>query len=367
MSKTEKVLGDLGLKIFKGFVLEKDITPSHEEINNVKSILIVVRHQLGDMLCSVPMLRAVREHFRDAEITLVTKRSTLFSEIFENNNSPVNNVLFYENGFEKFIDLLKVLRDKKPDLAIVPSSVIFSATNHLMAYYSNAKYRVGVKSKDFEINKIGYTLNIKNDFLWDSKKIHQVERNLDVIRQIGIDPKGKIITLNITAEQNNYAEEFYRVNFPEPGKKVIGIHPGAAKELNVWPEENFAELMKMLFDRTGSYFYISEGPADKKIVQNLEIILKQKFPDLVYAKYCGEIMNNAAIISKNTVFISNDTGIMHLASGFDLPVIGLFGPTKAYEWGPLGKNKFSIQASGGNIKNINISAVFETTMNCLSV
>jgi ADP-heptose:LPS heptosyltransferase len=58
---------------------------------------------------------------------------------------------------------------------------------------------------------------------------------------------------------------------------------------------------------------------------------------------------------------------MHLASGFKLPVIGLFGPTKAYEWGPLGKNKASIQASGGNLKNINISGVFETSIGILSV
>ena len=79
---------------------------------------------------------------------------------------------------------MKTLRDKRIDLAIVPSSVIFSATNHLIAYYSQAKFRVGVRSKDFEPNKIGYTLNIKNDFLWDSKKVHQIERNLDVIRQI---------------------------------------------------------------------------------------------------------------------------------------------------------------------------------------
>lgn len=367
MSKTEKVLGDIGLKIFKGFVLEKDITPLQNEINSVQRILLVVRHQLGDMLCSVPMMRSIRSYYPEAEITLVTKKSTFFNEIFENNNSPVNNVLLYENGFEKFMDLLKILREKKIELAIIPSSVIFSASNHLMVYYSNAKYRVGVRSKDFVQNKIGYTLNIKNDFLWDSKKIHQIERNLDVIRQIGIEPKDNIITLSITTDQNNFANEFFQTNFPDSTKKVIGLHPGAAKEQNVWSQDSFAELMKLLFDRTGAYFYISEGPADKKYVENLENILKQKYPEIVFAKYCGELMKNAAIISKNSLFISNDTGIMHLASGFKLPVIGLFGPTKAYEWGPLGKNKASIQASGGNIKNINISGVFETSIGILSV
>ena len=367
MSKLEKVLGDFGLKIFKGFVLEKDITPSPEMFNDIKSILIVVRHQLGDMLCSVPMMRSVRKKFPGALITLVTKRSTGFKEIFENNNPPVDDIIMYEYGFENFINTIKNIRDKKPELAIVPSSVIFSATNHLFGYYSQAKYRVGVRSKDYEPNKIGYTLNIKKDFLWDSKKVHQIERNLDVIRQIGITPEENRLLLTINSEQQKFAVEFYEKNFPDKKRIVIGLHPGAAKEGNIWPYEKFAGLMDMLYNRTGAYFYVSEGPADTKCVNELERILKEKFSYIEYAKYCGEIMKNAANISKTGLFISNDTGIMHLASGFDIPVIGLFGPTKAYEWGPVGTKKASIQASGGKIKNIEITDVLETCMTYLSV
>lgn len=78
-------------------------------------------------------------------------------------------------------------------------------------------------------------------------------------------------------------------------------------------------------------------------------------------------MNNAANIAKTALFVSNDTGIMHLASGFDIPVIGLFGPTKAFEWGPVGRNKASIQAAGGLIKNIEITDVLETCLPYLFV
>ncbi len=367
MSKTEKVLGDFGLKIFKGFVLEKDITPSPGMFTDIKSILIIVRHQLGDMLCSVPMMRSVRKKFPDAEITIVTKRSTGFKEIFENNNSPVDNILMYEYGLENFINTVKDIRDKNPQIAIVPSSVIFSATNHLLGYYSQAKIRVGVRSKDYEPNKIGYTLNIKNDFLWDSKKVHQIERNLDVIRQIGITPEENHLLLTVNSEQQKFADEFYAKNFPNKNRVVIGLHPGAAKEGNIWPFEKFAGLMDLLYNRTRAYFYISEGPADTKCVNELEKMLREKYPQIEYAKYCGEIMKNAANISKTGLFISNDTGIMHLASGFDIPVIGLFGPTKAYEWGPVGTQKASIQASGGMIKNIEITDVLETCMAYLSV
>ena len=368
MSKIEKILGDSALKVFKGFVLEKDITLTNDDLGKINKIVIIVRHQLGDMLCSLPMMYSVRKFFPDAQITLVTKRSAGFSDIFENGSSlPVNNVINFENGFEKFVDTVKLLTDFSPDLAIVPSSVIFSATNHLLAYYSKAQYRVGVRSKDYTPNKIGYTLNIKNDFLWDSKKVHQVNRNLDVIKQIGIEPAENFINLTLNQEQKDFSSQFYSENFTDTQKSVIGIHPGAAKEGNVWPQEKFAELMNLLNNNLNVYFYISEGPADKKYVQNLENILKTKYPEIKYSKYCGKLMYNAANISKTSLFISNDTGIMHLSSGFKIPVIGLFGPTKAYEWGPIGQNKASIQAAGGKIENIDISDVFETGMRCLSV
>lgn len=368
MSKIEKILGDSALKVFKGFVLEKDITLSKEDLDKVKKIILIVRHQLGDMLCSLPMMYSVRDNFPDAEITLVTKRSTGFAEIFENNiTSPVNNVVHYEHGFERFIETTKTLTEFSPDVAIVPSSVIYSATNHLLAYYSKAAIRIGVRSKDYEPNKIGYTLNVKNDFLWDSKKVHQVNRNLDVIQKAGIEPTEKFISLTLNQEQIIFSDKYFSENFPDLNKKVIGLHPGAAKESNVWPQVKFAALMDMLNKEYNTDFYISEGPADKNYVENLEKILKAKYPEIKYIRHSGKLMNNAANISKTVLFISNDTGIMHLASGFKVPVIGLFGPTKAYEWGPLGENKASIQASGGKIENIEISDVFETAKGYLSV
>jgi len=368
LSKIEKILGDSALKVFKGFVLEKDITLSNEDLEKIKKIVLIVRHQLGDMLCSLPMMYSVRNNFPDAEITLVTKRSTGFAEIFENNSSsPVNNVIHFEHGFEKFVETTKMLTEFSPDMAIVPSSVIFSATNHLFAYYSKAPIRIGVRSKDYEPNKIGYTLNVKNDFLWDSKKVHQVNRNLDVIQKAGIEPTEKFISLTLNQEQINLSDKYFSENFPDPNKKVIGLHPGAAKESNVWPQEKFAALMDMLNKEYNTDFYISEGPADKKYVENLEKILKVKYPEIKYIKHSGKLMHNAANLSKTVLFISNDTGIMHLASGFKVPVIGLFGPTKAFEWGPLGENKASIQASGSKIENIEISDVFETAKGYLSV
>mgnify|MGYP001175546127 CR=1 FL=1 len=367
MGKFEKAFGDIALKFYKGFVLEKDIDPLNIDHSQVKNILIVLRHQMGDMLCALPMMRSIRCHFPDSKITLVTKSSTNFNEIFTGNDSPADEVFLYEHGLEKYLELVKELRLRKFDLAVVPSTVVFSATNHFFAYNAYAKYRVGVKSKDFEPNKVSYLLNVKSDFLWDSKKVHQIERNLDIIRQLKVPVAETSIKLKVNSAQNEFADNFIRESFPGNGGPIIGFHLGAGKPGNVWPAERFAELANLLHEAKNAAFFISEGPADGNYVSKFREIMGAKYPVVKYAVHKGEIMNNAAIISKLRLFVTNDTGIMHIASGFDVPLIALFGPTPAFEWGPIGAAKIAIQGAASSINSIDIRHVFETTMKYLSV
>ncbi|MGH2574934.1 MAG: glycosyltransferase family 9 protein, partial [Ignavibacteria bacterium] len=167
MRKIEKYLGNLFLKLLKLSITPEQTTKESFGESAVKNILIIIRHQMGDMLCATPMLRAVREYYPDAFITLVTKDSTNYQKVFAN-NSFVSECINFEYGFENFISLIKLLREKKYELAIVPSTVVFSATNHLIAYYSKTKYRAGVSSINSLENKTEFLLNIKKDFLWSS-------------------------------------------------------------------------------------------------------------------------------------------------------------------------------------------------------
>ena len=362
MEKIGKSLGNFALKMLKGFILETDTEPFSIDHSRIKNILIVIRHQMGDMLCALPMMRSIRQFYPQANIILVTKQSTRFNEIFKNNNSPADEVIDFEHGFENFINLVKELRDKKIDLAIIPSTVTFSATNHLIAYYSHAKIKAGVKSFDYEKNKVSYLLNVKNDFVWGLKKVHQIERNLDIIRQINIKPSADKISVTLTESQKEFAEDFLRQNNIDRNKKLVGFHPGAAKKGNVWAPAKFAELGDKLFRKFNCNILISEGPDDTKYVNELENLLKEKFNILQIIRHKGFLMNNLALINLSDLFITNDTGIMHLASGLNVPEIALFGPTKAYEWGPVGDNKFSVQSSGISIDNITIDMVYDAAL-----
>lgn len=359
MRSLEKFFREIFLFLLKLTVVKQDITPDKIDHSAIKNILVVIRHQMGDTLCSVPMIRSLRTYYPKAQITIVTKSSTNFAQVFNDDVSIADDVKEYENGIENFLVLVKELREKKIDLAIVPSPIVFSVTNHLFAYCSKAKIRVGAASADALDNSAGFLLNVKSDFLWDSKQIHMIERNLDLIRQIEIENAEKKIKINIARANKDFAEKFFEENFPDKNKPVIGFHPGAAKPGNVWDAGKYAELAYMLSQKYNSYIFISEGPSDIKYVNSMASELEKKNKIGTFKRHRGVLMNNAALIEKLKLFVANDTGIMHLASGLKTPVVALFGPTNAKLWGPIGKYKYSLQSPSDNINDISLEKAFE--------
>jgi len=367
----EKFLSNIFLNLLKLSIIRQDIAPVNIDHSSIKNILVIIRHQMGDMLLATPMLRSLKIQYPDASITLVTKSSTKFTQIFKNDKTFADEVIEYENGFENFINLIKELRGKKTDLAVVQSTVTFSMTNHLIAYYSNAKIRVGAASINALENKADFLLNIKNDFLWESKKVHYIERNLDIIRQLGFQPKEKRIIIELNKENREFAEKYISENFPDSSRPVIGFHTGASKPENVWSPENFAGLILNLSQKFNAYIFISEGPDDSVYVSRLAELLESTNNIGTFNRESGVVMNDtpvigrlglldcAAVIERLTLFVTNDTGIMHLSSGFKTPVIALFGLTKAHCWGPIGENKISIQSASSNINNISVARVNE--------
>lgn len=360
MSEIERFIKNSALKLYRGFIVEKDLNPDNIKHSEIKTVLLVIRHQMGDMLCSIPMIISVRDSFPSARIILVTKESSRFEEIFKSVPSPVDEVIKYENGFENYISLLKRLQDENVEIAIVPSTVVFSGTNHLIGYHSKAKITAGVRSRDYEKNPAWYLLTVKKDFVWGIRKVHQIERNLDITRQLNIEASSANLKLKLSNESVLRAEMFCKKHFPDDKKKVIGFHPGAGKESNVWPAEKFAELAYRLSRDLDAYIFISEGPADEKYTRQMKAILSEKYPGSDAVIHKGELMTNAAIIDKLSLFVTNDTGIMHIASGLSAPVVALFGETNAYEWGPLGENKISIQSPDGKMGGISVQAAFDS-------
>jgi len=338
-----------------------DIDPEIYSAGKVKNILIVRQHnQLGDMLCSVPLFAAIRKKYPEAHITLVASPinyEILFSDI----NPFIDKVITYRKApLKNLVDFYKELRDHNYQIGIVPSTVSLSRTSHLINYFSGAKVRVGVKSIDGKKNEMEYLLNVKSDFEWNKNKLHQTERNLDVGRQIGcsISEKEKNeVMIHLSEDEKKFADEYVKANFPDKNKLIFGFHPGAGKVPNRWDKDKFIELIKLFNNKFDCYFMITSGSIDGEITEYVK-------SGLVKSGIACTVLDNtpirklSAVIKKLALYITNDTGTLHVAGGVDANVISLFGPTHGYEWAPTGENKFFIQSPTQDINDITVESVF---------
>jgi ADP-heptose:LPS heptosyltransferase len=169
-----------------GFQPEADEPTAQTELENktsrVKNILVVLQHnQIGDMFCSLTLYAALKKKYPSSSITLVAAKTNYEIPFFEINPFLDHVIIFDKQNLKSIFHFLKKLRERKYQIGIVPSTIKVSRTSHIVNFLSGAKVRVGVKSIDGAINPSHKLLNVKSDFNW--KHSHQLERNLDVVRQ----------------------------------------------------------------------------------------------------------------------------------------------------------------------------------------
>ena len=218
--------------------------------------------------------------------------------------------------------------------------------------------------------KIGYGLGkwydsiLSNKIYFDDKK-HESEMHFNLLKEIDnkLNYKKKYLLLSpkIILKQKKLIEQ------SKIKKMIVGIHPGCSIALKEkrWPTSRFISLIIML--NNNGYKTILFGGADDVIVAN-EII---NGLDIVIDNYVNKfnILDTAGAISLCDLFISNDSGLMHLASTLKIPVVALFGSTNIIKNAPIYKKHIIL--NGSKIKentkkpilNISVKEVFNAVNN----
>lgn len=309
------------------------------------------------MLCSLTLYKALKKKYPDARITLVAAKTNYPIPFFEINQYIDQVLTFDKSNLKTMAAFLRKLRSRKYQLGIVPSTIAVSRTSHIINFTAGIKLRVGVNTINGEGNKSRGLLNIKKDFDWNNK--HQLIRNLEVVKQIDCDlteDEINSIQIELSDENFSFAEEFFSEHFPDKQKKVFAFHPGAGKTQNIWPTEKFFSLIKNLFYEHKNYVLITSGWTDESIVERLAAKLKSQ--GIAFAVlHNASIKNLGAVIKKTHLFITNDTGTMHVAGFCGAKMIALFGPTYPEEWAPRGKDQLFVKSPSIEINDIGVDDV----------
>ena len=326
-------------------------------LKSVGSVLVVRQHnELGDMLCCVPLLRALKQHLPEAHITLVASPVNYAIML---HNPYVDELLLYDK--RHVLQFRAHLKSRRFDLAFVPCTVSVSVTSDVIAYIAGAKTRVGPQSLNGMENPSGFLHNVRVTLDWQQNtQVHQTERNLEILKPMGISTDDLRVFVRLTDQEKTWAREFLLERCGN-ATRLIGYHPGAGKPSNGWPADRFAELANNLSTKLGARTVVTCGPKDRELTETFLSRLSQRAV-VVQDRTIREV---AAILDQLDLFITNDTGVMHVAGGTSVPVLSLFGPTDPNQWAPIGEKNRFIVSEDRTMDSLSIGTVTATALEML--
>lgn len=293
---------------------------------------------IGDTIVTIPAMRCIRAKFPEAEIIRVC--SPIAAPILR--NCPyIDKLLIYDkfgthHGIRgKFTLLHSLINDKlnffvnlhTPD---VNRNFFIYLRDNLFSYMTRAEIRVGyycTGTRSLLTHGIKYQRSQLSCYIVDL--INQLTMIL------GCQPS-RDLELWITAKEKNHIFEFLKKIGVKENDFVVAIHPGAKRPSRRWPVSRFIEITKWL---TKDAVIIVTG-GKEEIDLACQITAANK--DVIIASGMLTIMQTAALISRCNLFISNDTGIMHMAFALKVPTVALFGPGNVKRWVPPNENFIKI-------------------------
>jgi ADP-heptose:LPS heptosyltransferase len=174
--------------------------------------------------------------------------------------------------------------------------------------------------------------------------VHDVQQNLNLLQGLDIDTNSSNTEYDfpLTTTEQTSAESFLSQNNINE-KKIIGLHPGTNIDMiyKRWPIERWAKLADGLIDQFKAEVLIFGGPDENKLKEEVAKHMRHKPHNIALS-----LRDTAALMSKCSFFVSNDSGLMHIAVSQKIPTFGLFGPTDEGRTAPWGKYGHVIRAKG---------------------
>ncbi len=297
-----------------------------DTVKDIRKILIVNLGGIGDCLLSLPALRSLKKLYPKGRMSFLgvpracgfVSEFDLFDEVisFEIYDEKIRK--FHPGRLIKFLKIFFFLRKKRFDMAINMRTIVSLMSALKMAllfYFIGARLKVGRDTAGR-----GFFLNIKVKETALGEK-HEMEYDLDTIAALGAKIADKTIPLIInSADRENINKRLLEAGVRE-GDVLIGIHVGGMPSRR-WPVAYFAEMIDMLEQKLHCSFVITGGFGEEELFNRLKEKCKARLVDMVDKTSLEEWF---VLISRCSLFVSNDTGAMHVAAVLRTPLVAIFG------------------------------------------
>jgi lipopolysaccharide heptosyltransferase II len=294
-----------------------------------RNILVLEAGGIGDAVMATPALDALRTRFPDAHITVAAAPRA--RDIVKSLDIDVDIVTIRVGQWVgQAIDVLKLAwraRRLGTDLLIDLSSIESRAA---------ARRRLALAALIGAPRSIGRNTDGRGGFFDDAMdetltgEEHEVRRKLAVLAPLGISVESPAPRIGVT----NGAEGAAALAIERAGvtndMELIGINPGSALPSRRWPVENFQKLAAALTSGGNRALLVTGGRTERYLTQ---MVAATSLGPVVHAVR-WPLTQVAAAVRRCRLFVTNDTGMMHIAAAMDTPVVGLFGRTNMHRYQP---------------------------------
>ena len=305
-------------------------------------ILIIRPSALGDVSRTVPALATLRQTFPDAKIDWLINDT--FADAVQNHPALDEVVPFPRKhfatgirsprGVSEILTWSRTLGDRCYDLVFDLQGLLRSG---LFTWATHARQRVGFANAR-EMAWLCYNRRHKVDF-----RLHTVDRMLALLEAEGYDTIQPDMRLYISQESADWLDH-WREDLDGTGNYAC-LAPTAKWRCKCWPIENYIRLARQLLETSlaGDRLVILASPDEQDQLQPISNALDND-PRVVYPQTTvGQLM---AIISQTNLLVCNDSAPLHIAVGFDRPIVSIFGPTNPALVGPYRRDETVIQPPG---------------------
>jgi heptosyltransferase-1 len=296
-------------------------------------VCLIKPSSLGDVVHALPVLSSLRELWPDAHLAWVVNRGLRglldghpdLDEVIPFDRSSLK---LSPGGVAAIARFLLDLKGRRFDLAIDLQGLLRSG---VMALATAAPVRVGLAGSR-EGSRHFYTHRIDSP----RPEAHAVDRLLAVAKGFGADVSSPRFRVAIGPDDQAWAEEAL-IDLPRP---LIAVNVGARWLTKRWPPEHFASVARRAVLERGAGLVLVGSPEDRPLVD----ALKGGLGTIGSLDLCGltTLPRLAAVASKVDLFLSNDTGPLHLAAATGTNVLGVYTCTSPARTGPYGPNARSV-------------------------
>lgn len=276
----------------------------------LQKILVVSTTGIGDTLWSTPALSLLKKQLPNSHLSVLT--SPLGAQVLKNNpdidelipiwKSNICLIWFYFKLKPKKFDTIVIFHIS--DRWLIPFCYLL-APQKLLGFKRHAKVFEPLLTHSFEVGLR-----------------HPILQRISLLESLGIQGQDHQIKIFLSKSENEQAKQFLLEHGLAKTPLLIGIQPGASQAFKQWPIEHFIKLSEMLFEQDNVKIVIFGSQAESYLG---EAIHKRVPVTLAAGKL--SLRATTALISRMNLFISNDTGPMHLALAQRIPLVSIFSPT----------------------------------------